>query len=335
MIKLTISALLFLSSFCRAWKQQGIYFEKNFNWAAMEDDIIAAMDSGYNRIYIGFYMSQYGCQGACLQWEQLSDAKKQKVFQKAQATDSKIYLSVGGDGEFVENVWKENQTTIFGQNAADYAKKYGYQGIDYNIHLAGKTSTISEFASSGNMTAFASELVTCAKNLGWNREELTVSTSAPHFSLHYVDGIKSRTMTWLGLDKNEDKIFSVGDLHLFMFNEDEDYMTYEEMFIENKYNDEETGTIGYGSAVQEIISLGVSSDKIAVGKPVYEDGISIYSGFIEPEVLSDWMCRANDEVFSGSGNNTEFWNGGYVMWTWNSNNADTYAWPSYLDKNNC
>lgn len=329
-------ALICLTTFCTAWKQQGVYFEKNFNWATMEDDIIAAMDSGYNRIYIGFYMSIHGCQGACLQWEQLSNQARQKVFNKAQSTDSKIYLSVGGEGEFVENVWKNNETTTFGENAAKYAKSYGYHGIDFNIHLAGRSSVYSEFAASGDMIKFTSELVSCAKNEGWTREELTVTAHAPYFSLYYVDGIESRTMAWVGMDKNEGEIFSVGDLHMMMFNEDQDYLSYEEMFISNKFYNETDGTIGYGSSVQEIINLGVGCDKIAVVKPIYEDGFSIYSGYVDPEVLSDWMCKAKDEVVcSGVNGIDELWHGGYVMWTWNSYNEDTYAWPSFLDESSC
>ena len=44
MVKIA-SCLATLLSVANAWKQKGVYFEKNFNWAAMEDDIIAAMQS--------------------------------------------------------------------------------------------------------------------------------------------------------------------------------------------------------------------------------------------------------------------------------------------------
>jgi len=327
MVKIA-SCLATLLSVANAWKQKGIYFEKNFNWAAMEDDIIAAMDSGYNRVYIGFYMSRYGCQGACLQWEQLSDINKQKVFAKASSTDSKIMLSVGGEGEFVEKIYEDGDTKAFGDVAAEYALNNGYHGIDYNIHLAGRSSIYSEFAASGELVDFMSIMVESAKEVGWLREQLTVTAQAPYFSLYFVNGIESRTLSWIGLDKNEDKSFSIGDMHMVMFNEDQDYTSYEEMFIKNEYYNETDGTIGYGSAVQQILDLGVSGDKIAVVKPIYEDGFSIYSGYVAPGTLNDWMCQAREEVSDAGG---QFWDGGYVMWTWNSNNEDTYVWPSFLE----
>ena len=284
-----ISYLASFFSINYAYKQQGVYFEKNFNWAAMEDDIVSAMDSGYNRVYIGFYMSRFGCQGACLQWEQMTDQAKQKVFQKAKDTDSKLYLAVGGEGEFVEKVFEDGNTKDYGENAATYAKLHGYDGIDFNIHLAGRSSVASDFAKSGNMTKYVSILVESAKGEGWSRKQLTVTAQAPYFSLDYVDGIESRTMSWVGLDKNVNELFSVGDLHLMMFNEDQDYLSYEEMFIRNEFYNETDGTIGTGSAVQQILNLGISSDKVAVVKPIYEDGFSIYSGYVKPETLAEWI----------------------------------------------
>lgn len=324
--------LALLVTAAQAWKQRGIYFEKNFNWAAMEDDLIAAMDAGYNRIYVGFFMSLFGCQGACLQWEALSDQARQSVFAKAAETNSKLYLSVGGEGEFVEKVWEDGDTERFAQDAAEYALTQGYHGIDFNIHLAGRSSIASPFAESGEMIDYAETFVRIAKMLGWNKNDLTVTAHAPYFAPAFVGNEVQKSMSWLALDANNAEDFAIGDIHMMMFNEDQDYLTYDEMFIKNEFFNETDGTIGTGSAVQQILDLGISSDKVAVVKPIYEDGYSIYTGYVSPTDLSEWMCQAKDQVFSqSSGTN---WDGGYVMWTWNKNNKDTILWPEFLDESN-
>merc|ERR1711879_147756 len=317
----------------QAWKTRGIYFEKNFNWAAMDGDLIAAMDAGYNRIYVGFFMSLFGCQGACLQWASLDDVARQAVFAKATETGSKLYLSVGGEGEFAENVYKEGDTERFAQDAAEYALQQGYHGMDFNIHLAGLSSVASSFAESGEMVDYAETFVKIAKSVGWQSEDLTVTAHAPYFSPDFVGGDLDKSMSWLGLDMNSNEDFAVGDVSMMMFNEDQDYLTYEEMFIKNEFFNETDGTIGTGSAVQQILDLGISSGKVAIVKPIYEDGYSIYTGYVPPTTLSDWMCQAKDQVFSET--NQNYWDGGYVMWTWNMNNQDTILWPSFLDESEC
>merc|ERR1711981_1178190 len=122
----TLSALTFLAASSHAWNQEGIYFEKNFNWAAMDDDLISAVDAGYNRIYISFYMSLFGCQGACAQWASTPDIRRQEVFNYAKDRGAKIYLSIGGPGEFVEKVWEDGETYQSGIDAAKFAWEGGY-----------------------------------------------------------------------------------------------------------------------------------------------------------------------------------------------------------------
>jgi len=311
-----------------AWNQQGIYFEKNFDWANMGADLIAAAASGYNRVYVGFYMSLFGCQGACYQWSNvMSSAEKQEVLAAMESYDSKLYLSVGGPTEYVENDWELNNTYTFGEAAARWAKHHMFEGIDFNVHLAGGPSTRSEFALSGNMTAYAMELVKAAKDNGYDRSQLTITGEAAYFSNLYVEGNEEATLAWPALDRNENEDFSVQDIHLMMFNEEQDYMSYDDMFIKNTYFDEYFGVTGLGSAVQEIIDQGISENKVAFVKPISESESTVTSGYIDPDTLKDWACDANQQVLDQYGSR---WAGGFVIWTWNSYDDMSYQWPAAM-----
>ena len=41
------------------------YMEKNFDWPNFYQEIQNGIAAGYNTMYLGFYMSLHGCQGAC------------------------------------------------------------------------------------------------------------------------------------------------------------------------------------------------------------------------------------------------------------------------------
>ena len=61
------------------YRQNAIYMEKNFNWGNMYNDLKTALDSGYNRFYVGFYMANYGCQAGCAEWARLEESQRQNV----------------------------------------------------------------------------------------------------------------------------------------------------------------------------------------------------------------------------------------------------------------
>merc|ERR1719219_838377 len=82
------------------WRRKAIYIEYGFDWANFDQEVKNAVDAGYNRIYIGFYMSLYGCQAACTAWRDLDQSVKDDVKSYMGAHGATLYLSIGGPGEF-------------------------------------------------------------------------------------------------------------------------------------------------------------------------------------------------------------------------------------------
>merc|ERR1712018_859664 len=108
-------------------------------------------------------------------------------------------------------------------------------------------------------------MVSGIRNAGsFSRFNISLSSQAPYFSPYFYSYDQQTAnmtgcITNLALDENDQQLWSVSNINLMMFNEDDNYMTYEDIFIQNTYDDPIYGVFGKGSAVKEIIDLGIAS----------------------------------------------------------------------------
>lgn len=292
-----------------SYRQTAIYLEKNFNWGNMYDEIQQAISSGYNRFYVGFYMSVHGAQGASADWAALSSSQKQNVKSLLAANNASLYLSVGGPGEFWENCINSNCATSYGASAGAHAVSNLYDGIEVALKLAGEGTVPSPYADNGSFISMAQTLVTSIKNSGFTSDKLAISSNAPYFSPTFVSGNAGYALSTLCLTANNAQTWYVSDCNLLMFNEDGNYLTYQDIFAQNTYVDPIYGVFGQGSSVKEIMDLGIAADKIAIIKPVSEGEATVRTGYVPAFTLGNWGCNAHDDYS---------WQGGFIAWTWNS-----------------
>merc|ERR1719378_174958 len=294
-------------------KRNGIYLEYDFDYQNMDQEIMNAIAAGYDRFYIGFYFSQYGCWSACKTFETLPS--RDQVLSDAKAAGAEIILAVGGPTESVEWAINQGQDYIqqFGDNAADYAYTMGFHGIDFGIHLAGDPSVPSSYANNGQLAQYSQTLVASARQRGFNASQIYLSGQAPYFSQQFTNGLQN-SLTYQILDKNNDQPWYAGNANLVMFNEGSSYGTFNNMFENNaKYP---------GSAVGEVVAMGVTLASVGVTKPVIPSLGTVGEGYVDPVTLGQWACNANS---------TKGWNEGFTGWTWNT--QDEYPvldWPVEL-----
>merc|ERR1712226_229003 len=297
------------------WQQNAIYLESNFDWANIDLEIQNAIDAGYTHIYIGFYMSLYGCQAACTAWTQLPSSQKQNTLNYAAQNGAQILLAVGGPGESPEYVIQQGTSYInnYATGAASYAKSNSFQRMDFCIHLAGESTVPSQWATNGSLVNYAKTLVNAGSTVGYQSNQLTLTGQAPYFSVDFVGGSISNALSYLALDSNAAMPFYVGQINLQMFNEDSNYMSYYDIFIQNTYSDPAWGSFGKGSSIKEVRALGITQAGIAVGKPVTDHESAVKTGYISPQDLGAWGCMAQSDFG---------WTGGFIGWTWQQ--ADEY-----------
>jgi len=306
--------ILFQQTLALTYQQNGVYLEYDFDYQNMDQEILNGINAGYNRFYIGFYFSQYGCWAACQNFIDIPG--KNQVLDDAISQNAKIILSVGGPTESPE--WVINQgwdyVNGFGANASAFAKAQGFHGIDFGVHLAGNPSVPSSFANDGSLAKYIQTLVSQAKLAGFTSDQIYISGQAPYFSPQFTGNLLENSFSYLLLDANVNETFYAGNANLVMFNEANNYASFDNMFERN---------LNYpGSSVQEIVDLGVTKANLVVEKPVIQKSGTVSNGYVSPTTLGEWACQANT---------TFGWNAGFTGWTWNT--LDEYPvlqWPADL-----
>lgn len=314
----------------------GTYMEKNFDWANFDQEVQSAINSGYNYIYLGFYMSLHGCQGACTAWRDLQPSVKQDVLTFLKNNNANIALSVGGPGEFIEGVIRDGQTQQFAQEAAQFAWDQGFTAIDIATELSGTLTQPSVWALNGSYSDFISTMIKTSKQVGFTADQIHLTSPAQYFSPQFVkctaDQISSdscsNALSYYALDSRSSASDAISRINMDMLNEDENYLSYNNIFVsDDDYVDPYGfGKWGAGSAVKQIVNINgansISGDKVAIVKSQSPDETAIRSGYVDPASLNNWGCQANADFG---------WTGGFVGWTWNS--YDGYAtlnWPGIL-----
>jgi len=295
--------------------------EKNFNWGNMYNDLKTALDNGYTRFYVGFYMVNYGCQAGCAEWARLSNSQKQSIknllsqYQNPWTGDSaRIYLSVGGPGEFWEDCIEKNCAAAFGQEAGAYAAQQMFDGVDMDVKLAGEGTVPSSYANDGSFLQSVQDLSSNIRSSGgYDRDHMSLSSNAPYFSaLYYSQGI-SQSISTLALTSNQNQPWAIYDCNMMMFNEDGNYMTETDIFFNNNYTDPIYSNFGMGSSAKEVFNQGMNVDQQAIIKPITMNEPTVRNGYIAPSTLHTWACNAHvDWGFQG----------GFVGWTWNTATED-------------
>jgi len=307
-------ALLVVQSYSHGnYKQMGIYLEKNLDWGDITNTVVAALEQGYTRLYVGFFMSKYGCQAACAAVKEMNPIYRAQLLDTIHSYGAQMYLSVGGPGEYAEGIIRIDNSSAFGIAAGQEAASLGFDGIDLAVHLSGEGTIASPFASNGSFIDYVQNLAIGVSQAGFKSSNIAVSAQAPYFSPMFVNGKLEYSLSYLGLNSNQGQAWAVNDLNLLMFNEDNDYMTYEDIFIKNTYVDPYYGSFGAGSSVLEIANLGINITNIAVIKPVTKEESTVRNGYVAPSTLGNWACQAH---------NTFDWMGGFVGWLWTDLDTD-------------
>jgi len=317
-----------------SFQTMGTYMEKNFDWANFDQEVQNAVNAGYNTLYLGFYMSLHGCQGACTAWRDLQPDVKQDVQSYLKSQNAYLGLSIGGPGEFIEGVIRDGTTQQFAQEAAQFAWDQGFSAIDIATELSGSLTQPSVWALNGSYSAFVSTMIKEAKKVGYGADQISLTSPAQYFSPNFVQCTSeqiasdscSNALSYYALDSRESSSDAVSHLNMDMLNEDGNFLSYKQIFVnDDDYVDPYGyGSWGTGSAVQQVMNIngGINGAKVAIVKSQNPAESSIRTGYVDPASLSNWACQANNDFG---------WRGGFVGWTWNNNDGyQTLNWPGQL-----
>lgn len=319
-------------------KRTGIYIDSNLTNGDVNKHFTKLLDAGYDTFYLGFYTILYGCQGACLDWTYtLTDDDRTSILSLIHSYNAKIYLAVGGPGEFWEDCIDENYVancpTVTATNVATFANKYAFDGIEFSLGLSGEGTTNSPYADDGSFRNMTQTLISTVKTTGgFTSDQLAISAAAPYYSRYSNTQMNlDYTLSYFCLANNAANVnttqgqYAVGTCVLKMFNEVNNYMTYSDCFVQNTYNDPVYSTFGAESSVKEIAAYGVDPSMLMINKPLANNEESVRSGYIDPATLGTWGCQAyNDPTIA--------WTGGFAVWAWDD--YSVYNFNDFLDWTN-
>jgi len=312
-----LGVLSVLSAVAFAYKQTSIYIDSNLTNGNVNQHFQKLLDAGYDTFYMGFYFSLYGCQGACLDWTFTLTADQRNDIKSMLASyNARLFLVLGGPGEFwedcIDNNYITDCATTTASQVAKFAKDNQFDGIELSVGLAGEGTTNSEYANDGSFRNMTQTLVSTIKSNGWTTNDIHLSAAAPYFSrysnlqLNLDYSMSYFCLANMGSD-NPNSDYAVSKCIMKMYNEANNYMTYQDMFIKNNYNDPSFGIFGQESSVEEVSNYGISPSMLMVMKPVAQNEESVRSGYVNSQTLGSWGCQA----FNDFG-----WNGGFAIWAW-------------------
>jgi len=268
-------------------------------------------------------MVNYGCQAGCAEWARITSSQRQSIktllsqYQNPWTGDTaRIYLSVGGPGEYWEDCIDKNCASALGQTVGAYAAQMGYDGVDMDIKLSGEGTVQSAYANDGSFLKSAQDLSSAIRSSGgFARDNMSISSNAPYFSADFYSGGISQSISQLALTSNQNQPWAIYDCNMMMFNENGNYMTQTDIFFNNNFTDPIYGNFGYGSSAKDLFLQGMNWDQQAIIKPITMNEPTVRNGYISPNTLHSWACNAHvDWGFLG----------GFVGWTWNTATQDEY-----------
>jgi len=237
---------------------------------------------------------------------------------------------------------KYDRMAQFASDAADYAVKWQYDGIDLATKLSGSGTVQSVYANNGSFVAMAKQFINVVGPNGkksFTRDNIGISAPAPYWSQWMVrDTTKDppvaypdKALTWLAQQSTSPDEWFEGPCTLMMFDEEGCYMSYNDVFSYNNHDDPWYGTFGQGSAVKEVhTDFGVSMDRLVVLKPVTSDEYSVRSGYVDALVLRQWACDTQSTSYGDA------WTGGFAAWTWNAQDTQCVdKWAANLINIDC
>lgn len=284
------------------------YLDWKVNWDDLGHDIRASIDNCYNIIMLGFYIgSENKPMDAVNTWvEDLIEAERAELLDYAHSRNAKIMLSLGGATDHITAQVASGDGVTYAKAACEYALKYGFDGVDFDIELPpGMSGPFRD----GTMQQFIYDGTTeCRRILGPNKL-ISHAPQAPYFG-DWADSTLGYTQVMVDYPDLIDFV------NIQYYNQGQTlYTTYENLFVA-------AGSWVTNTAVFEIADNGVDINKLVVGKPVGPSGYAS-NGYIDPKTLHDMGCQAMRQ---------RGWNAGFMNWMYAKDSEDWITFGNEVAK---
>ncbi|NER86825.1 glycosyl hydrolase family 18 protein [Moorena sp. SIO3A2] len=268
--------------------------------AALDD--ILENTGKYNYMIFGFWdfdkdENKYKGTGAAEEWEKGTFGDTRKAVERFHQQGIKVLISAGG--EYAQPLPDEDPFE-YGYELAKYAKKYNFDGVDFDI----------ENFPNGSPDLTSEWLAIATREVKWEYPEAIISHApqAPYFS-------PAQSFGYLEVNEKVGDLIDFYNIQYYNQGSSTPYDTFEQLFIYSGWNQPETSVI-------EINYNGVPLDKIVIGKPVTKSDVN-NTGYVDPDKLGSFI---GDAISNG------IEPGGVMGWQWLSDKNSGGDWSNIVSE---
>lgn len=261
---------------------KALYIDSGIDWNNPANTVKSVVDSGYNVVLFAFYTTNYGPLDMATAWSSLDSATKQNTVNYAHSKGAVLMVSFGGDSD--ASFWTKDPVSL-GTEVGSWAKSQLLDGVDYDLEGFSPSLTIGNKNSQQTISWLIS-LHNATKNALGADGFVSGAPQAP-----YIGAISPSSSSWAGPLGAYSAVYAsiplVIDFFFVQFyNQGSCYTDYNGLMISSG------SPCGFpGTAFNEIVSYGIPSDKIIIGKPMISSDAS--NGFVSPSALNTMVKQYN------------------------------------------
>eukprot|EP01062_Namystynia_karyoxenos_P006802 TRINITY_DN12379_c3_g1_i1.p1 TRINITY_DN12379_c3_g1~~TRINITY_DN12379_c3_g1_i1.p1 ORF type:complete len:711 (+),score=255.39 TRINITY_DN12379_c3_g1_i1:83-2134(+) len=289
-----------------------IYVDYKLSWSNFTTDLVAMADAGFTHINLAFWMNSAPAD-AVQAWQGMDAASRAAALAYVHSKGAKLLISAGGATENVQGMISSNSPTgaDYGTRAAQFAMKYGLDGVDFDLELAPGDPSLFKNGKAAAWIAAAS--VAARKVLG-AAGVISHAPQAPYFGSWAGDAAGS----YVGVEKKSQG--AVDFYNIQFYNQGAGlYTSYDTLFAD-ACSGAGAGCWAAGSSVKEIAAAGVPTDKLVVGKYLKAGYAS--NGFVAPGDLAAMFKKARGDMG---------WQAGAMVWMYDTGDADVGKWAAAIN----
>ena len=263
---------------------KAVYIDwRDVNWDAPEATVKAAVDAGYNVLYLAFYLSN-SATDMLLAWAGVSSTKRATTVAYAHARGAVVMLSAGGA---TETPYALNATQ-YGSVVAAYALKYNLDGVDFDLENLNGGCVVGDLDSSQVVSWIVTATLSARSVLG-NWRLISHAPQAPYFGGAEGNSFTGSLSNLCYTAVHEQALTTINWYNVQFYNQGATcYLTYTTLFVASAADGACDG-LG-GTAVAELVTAGVPLDYIVVGKPITPS--VAYGGYVSATELADILAIA-------------------------------------------
>eukprot|EP01116_Phalansterium_solitarium_P019219 TRINITY_DN5305_c0_g1_i2.p1 TRINITY_DN5305_c0_g1~~TRINITY_DN5305_c0_g1_i2.p1 ORF type:complete len:331 (-),score=68.28 TRINITY_DN5305_c0_g1_i2:75-1067(-) len=278
---------------------------QDVNWNDPASNVKQIADAGYNVIILGFYLTD-GPTDMAQAWSSASASSRAAAVSYVHAKGGAVLVSAGGS---TGDPYAVDPTT-YGTRVAAWAMSNSLDGVDFDLENF-QPGLLTPSGADGIAWATAASIA--ARQVLGPNGIITHAPQAPYFGAIGSSAPNPGTRTGGGYSAIWAK--SGGAISWFnvqFYNQGSDcYNTYSGLFSSSGIGGKCWAT---GTSLNEIVSYGVPSGVMAVGKlTTASDGDN---GYVDPTTLGQWFKTANFKT-------------GVMVWDWHASGSQAWIEAVY------